>query len=157
MSITAGPGAGKLPPTVQKIHLELAEDIQPQQYGPKQFWRHILPRLKYHNPSIPMSVSRFQDRTQPARLFLHTSASLEPIALELDKGESPETILDQILAQSGRGKFVPVEATPAELKLLEELRVQKEQAERDSEKGRRKRMQVKKQKQMLKMASEGAV
>lgn len=52
---------------------------------------------------------------------------------------------------------MPVEATQEEVDALEEFRQQKEQAERDSEKGKRKRMQMKKQKEMLEMASQGAV
>lgn len=62
-----------------------------------------------------------------------------------------------MLGQLGGGGFVPVEATPAELESLEELRQHRKQAERDSEKGKRKRMQMKKQKEMLEMASQGAV
>lgn len=62
-----------------------------------------------------------------------------------------------MLGQLGGGGFVTVEATPSELESLEELRKHRVQAERDSEKGKRKRMQMKKQKEMLEMASQGAV
>ena len=31
-------------------------------------WRNYLPRLKYHNPAISMSVNRTQDQTSPATL-----------------------------------------------------------------------------------------
>ncbi|RDI78133.1 hypothetical protein Vi05172_g11859 [Venturia inaequalis] len=143
--------------TVRMTHtLSIEAEANTTKYS-RQFWKQILPRLKYHNPSIPISVSRFQDRTQAPKLFLHTSASPDPIALELNEGEGPETILQKMLGQLGGGGFVPVEATQEEVDALEEFRQQKEQAERDSEKGKRKRMQMKKQKEMLEMASQGAV
>lgn len=123
----------------------------------RQFWRQILPRLKYYNPSIPITVSRFPERSHAPKLFLHTSASSEPIALELKEGEGPETILSKMLKELGSGDFVQVEATPAELETLEELREQREASEKDSEKGRKKRIQMKKQKEMLELASQGAV
>ncbi|KYK55742.1 putative ribosomal protein MRP49 [Drechmeria coniospora] len=43
--------------------------------GAKKFWRECLPRLKYHNPSIPMIVNRHgQNQTPPAMtIYLRTT------------------------------------------------------------------------------------
>lgn len=62
-----------------------------------------------------------------------------------------------MLGQLGKEEFVPAEATQEEVDALEVLREQREQAERDSEIEKRRRMQLKKQKEMLEMASQGAL
>lgn len=46
-------------------------------YG-RKFWRHYLPRLKYHNPAIPMIVERTTDTTAPATMTLTFAPSSNP-------------------------------------------------------------------------------
>ncbi len=65
-----GPGAVVLPKEVRKLHLEFAKKINKGHAGARKFWRHALPRLKYHNPAIPMSVTRTTDQAGPATLTL---------------------------------------------------------------------------------------
>lgn len=38
--------------------------------GPRKFWRAYLPRLKYHNPSVAMTVERTADQEGPASLVV---------------------------------------------------------------------------------------
>ncbi|KAJ4859149.1 mitochondrial ribosomal protein l51 / s25 / CI-B8 domain-containing protein [Trichoderma breve] len=60
--------------------------------GARKFWREYLPRLKYHNPSIPMIVNRHDQNQLPPTMTIYlrkagssaapasSSSSSEPIA-----------------------------------------------------------------------------
>jgi large subunit ribosomal protein MRP49 len=37
----------------------------------RKFWRYMLPRLKFHNPNVPMTVTRTTDKNQPALLSVY--------------------------------------------------------------------------------------
>ncbi|KAL1792750.1 mitochondrial 54S ribosomal protein mL61 [Alternaria dauci] len=41
--------------------------------GARKFWRNMLPRMKYRNPSIPMEVARHNDPDGPSLLHIYTS------------------------------------------------------------------------------------
>ncbi|KAF3766339.1 hypothetical protein M406DRAFT_68691 [Cryphonectria parasitica EP155] len=71
MYVRNGPGAAILPPTVTKIHLEFAHKWDGGHYGPRKFWQKNLPRLKYHNPAVPMIVNRTKDQTAAATLSIY--------------------------------------------------------------------------------------
>ncbi|KUI67653.1 54S ribosomal protein MRP49, mitochondrial [Cytospora mali] len=71
MSVRNGPGAAKLPANVTKIHMEFAHKWNDGHYGSRNFWRDHLPRLKYHNPHIPMIVNRTHDQHGPATLSIY--------------------------------------------------------------------------------------
>ncbi|KAK0107318.1 hypothetical protein ONS95_004012 [Cadophora gregata] len=71
LAIRIGPGAAVLPPEVTRIHMDFARDIEDGHYGPRKFWRNCLPRLKYHNPAVPMTVNRTNDQSGPALLTIH--------------------------------------------------------------------------------------
>lgn len=51
--------------------------------GPRKFWRENLPRLKYHNPAVPMIVNRLRDQSGPATLTIYMT----------DDGSAPPTPL----------------------------------------------------------------
>ncbi|KAJ8062642.1 hypothetical protein OCU04_009164 [Sclerotinia nivalis] len=70
LGIRLGPGAAILPPEVTRIHMDFAYGLAGH-LGPKQFWRKCLPRLKYHNPAVPMTVNRTKDTSAPATLTIH--------------------------------------------------------------------------------------
>lgn len=53
---------------VKRIHLDFAYAIEDGHFGARKVWRKYLPRLKYHNPAISMTVHRRQDQTGPATL-----------------------------------------------------------------------------------------
>ncbi|PUU83019.1 hypothetical protein B9Z19DRAFT_232910 [Tuber borchii] len=56
--IRSGTGAAILPPDVRKLGLTFAMKNADGHMGPRKFWRHYLPRLKYHNPDVDMQVTR---------------------------------------------------------------------------------------------------
>lgn len=43
--------------------------------GARQFWRRCLPRLKYHNPAIQMSVKQTEEQDGPAALTIFFSGA----------------------------------------------------------------------------------
>lgn len=71
MNVRNGPGAAKLPPNVTKIHMEFAHKWNDGHYGSRNFWQDYLPRLKYHNPQVPMVVNRTREQHGPATLSIY--------------------------------------------------------------------------------------
>lgn len=87
-----GPGAAKLPTNVTKIHLEFAQRLNDGHMGGRKFWQENLPRLKYHNPEVPMIVNRTQEQTGPATLSIYMSgeAPQQPAQIEGPTGAAPK-------------------------------------------------------------------
>jgi large subunit ribosomal protein MRP49 len=143
------------------------------------FWKNMLPRLKYHNPSIPMSVARTADQAGPSTLSIflrdspasstsssekptHTSADTTTGALRASaaevltidmKDKSEDDILAEFMEVSGAKRVVP---TTSEMEALRELEEQKERSAKDSERSKKVRAQWKKEQAMLSAAREGA-
>ncbi|KAG6360518.1 hypothetical protein INS49_011580 [Diaporthe citri] len=84
VNVRNGPGAAKLPTNVTKIHLEFAHKWNDGHMGSRKFWRENLPRLKYHNPDVPMIVNRTHEQTGPATLSIYMSgdAPQQPAQIE---------------------------------------------------------------------------
>lgn len=87
-----GPGAAKLPANVTKIHMEFAHKFNDGHMGGRRFWRENLPRLKYHNPEVPMIVNRTHEQTGPATLSIYMSgdAPQQPAQIEGPTGPAPK-------------------------------------------------------------------
>ncbi|KAH0544847.1 hypothetical protein FGG08_001076 [Glutinoglossum americanum] len=76
LGIRIGPGAAILPKDVKRIHMEFAVKQNDGHLGPRKFWREHLPRLKYHNPAVAMTVSQTTDQSGPATMTIfYTSSS----------------------------------------------------------------------------------
>ncbi|KAL6832367.1 mitochondrial ribosomal protein L51 [Trichoderma camerunense] len=93
INIRCGPGAAILPAEVTRIHMDFALRLKGGHMGARKFWREYLPRLKYHNPSIPMIVNRHDQNQLPPTMTIYlrkagssadpassSSSSSEPIA-----------------------------------------------------------------------------
>lgn len=70
LNLKLGSGAIVLPNDIRELHLQFAPKINNGHAGARKFWRIALPRIKYHNPSIPMIVTRTKDQTSAATLTL---------------------------------------------------------------------------------------
>jgi len=81
LAIRLGPGAAILPPEVTKIHMNFATDIHDGHWGPRRFWRNCLPRLKYWNPAVSMTVTRTQDQEGPALMTIQFTTPEEAAAI----------------------------------------------------------------------------
>lgn len=80
LNIRTGTGAAIFPnpttaskefPAVTRLHLTYARKIYNGHQGARHFWRNVLPRLKYHNPSIPMTVQQTSEQDGPAALTIY--------------------------------------------------------------------------------------
>ncbi|KAM0719726.1 hypothetical protein Q7P37_003859 [Cladosporium fusiforme] len=179
LSIRLGSGAFVLPKDIKKIHLRFAPRMNGGHMGPRQFWRHELVRLKFHNPAIPMTIDRNAAQTDQALLSVHytnpsapqtsSSATSSPAARdsttknttpsEADSTERVETInmthsTNSEILQSfvQLTKAYPVEPTAEEkeeLALLEEQRVRSAAASKLSAEVRARQ---KREKELLKQA-----
>lgn len=119
--------------------------------SPRKFWKEYLPRLKYHNPSIPMILNRHhnnevppkmtiylaRDPAKPPKTFLQTPSSHENTSKAQPPTESERTveinmqnkhseqILEYFMAETRAVPLQPTEKELEELKKLEELDVQR--------------------------------
>ena len=141
---------------VKKIHLEFAYKFNDGHLGARKVWRKYMPRLKYHNPAISMTVNRSHNQEGPATLTVYfapppriSSATTSPSPSSTDTSTTPSghkpadriatidmkhknesEILSRLLELT---KGVPYEATPEELDELMEVDVEKRRSERDRE------------------------
>ncbi|KAI5818163.1 CI-B8 domain-containing protein, partial [Pyronema omphalodes] len=65
-----GVGAAILPKDVSKLVLTYSFKGNDGHLGPRKFWRQYLPRLKFHNPDVPMEVIQKKDVGGPATLVI---------------------------------------------------------------------------------------
>ncbi|PYH84194.1 50S ribosomal protein Mrp49 [Aspergillus uvarum CBS 121591] len=79
----AAPSATQEFPAITRLHLTYARKIYGGHQGARHFWRNCLPRLKYHNPGIPMTVRQTEDQDGPAALSVYFAQQTSPIAASL--------------------------------------------------------------------------
>ncbi|KAF4450977.1 hypothetical protein F53441_5968 [Fusarium austroafricanum] len=177
VSLRCGPGAAILPPEVARIHMDFATSFKNGHMGAKKFWLENLPRLKYHNPSVPMIVNRHNRnnkkpilsvylrkpdtstpaptaRSQPASSRNNLSKATPPDADEkiitVDMHEKHSShILEYVLAET---RAVPIKPTKEEIRELQELDAMARQAEVDRARVRSLREEKKREEDMLKRA-----
>jgi large subunit ribosomal protein MRP49 len=77
-------------------------------YLNRKFWREMLPRIKYRNPTVPIEISRHQDPHGPAllKLYMTTPSSSIPTASDLPPTSSTSA------TPSARDSLTPSTATP---------------------------------------------
>ncbi|KAJ6015992.1 hypothetical protein N7540_010583 [Penicillium herquei] len=89
LEVRTGVGAALFPnaatatkefPTVTRLHLTYARKIYNGHQGARHFWRRALPRLKYHNPSVAMTVKPTDEQEGPAVLTVYYSERLSSTA-----------------------------------------------------------------------------
>ncbi|KAI6748401.1 hypothetical protein HG530_015681 [Fusarium avenaceum] len=172
-----GPGAAILPPEVTRIHMDFAKSFKNGHMGAKKFWLENLPRLKYHNPSVPMIVNRHNrnnkkptltiylrkpdastpapaTRSQPASSRDNLSKATPPDADEkiitVDMTEKHSShILEYVLAET---RAVPLKPTKEEIRELQEIEAMRKQADVDRARMRSLREEKQREEDMLKRA-----
>ncbi|KAL9595025.1 MAG: hypothetical protein Q9219_006694 [cf. Caloplaca sp. 3 TL-2023] len=77
-NVRIGPGAAVLPKDITRIHLDFAFKFNDGHFGARKMWRNYLPRLKYHNPAVSMTVYRSQDQASPATLTIYYGSPASP-------------------------------------------------------------------------------
>ncbi|PQE25588.1 50S ribosomal Mrp49 protein [Rutstroemia sp. NJR-2017a BBW] len=140
--------------------MDFAFKMNDGHFGPRKFWRNCLPRLKYHNPAIPMTVNRNHDQTGPALMTIHFTdpSSASELSAPISSTTQPSTSTapttpsssgsptthtkeinmkhrtdSEILSQLiSLTNAKLVRATPEEQRQLKELAEHKARAEKDS-------------------------
>jgi len=145
----------------------------------RKFWREMLPRIKYRNPSIPISISRHTDPDGPSLLNIYTKAitpQQSPTAPASDtaphsatpnpqttlvpdtstpthtfniKDQQESEILDALVKALG---VTPIEPTEQEKMEMRELEERMERSEKDRVEVREKLLKERREQELLKMA-----
>ncbi|KAF5137520.1 hypothetical protein E5D57_001298 [Metarhizium anisopliae] len=195
INLRCGPGAAILPPEVTRIHMDFATSMSNGHMGARfvpppsdpiptgtnttgkknrKFWRQYLPRLKYHNPAVPMILNRHDDNAAPPIMTIYMRASAAAAAetsqpassrTGLSKAQPPgadekvvtidmrnrhsSDILEFFLAETRARALQPTSAEIAEIQSLEAI---KTQGGVDRERVRALRAEKKKEEDMLKRA-----
>ncbi|KAK5997055.1 hypothetical protein PT974_02406 [Cladobotryum mycophilum] len=178
VTIQCGPGAAVLPPEVSRIHLDFAITLKGGHMGARKFWKEYLPRLKYHNPAIPMIVNRHDQNQNPPTMTIYfrktptnPDSPAEPPTqpsssrTNLSKAQPPSSderivnidmtnkhsshILEFFMAET---RAVPLQPTNEEIAEMQSLEALRKQADIDRERVRVLRAEKKKEEDMLKRA-----
>ncbi|KAL1605320.1 hypothetical protein SLS60_004868 [Paraconiothyrium brasiliense] len=175
--IRNGPGAIQLPKEVTKISVEFHKKLIGSHHrGARHFWHEILPRIKYRNPTVPISVIRHDDPTGPAYLHIYTSPkssasqtmntpSTGNAPPEPNNSSTPDTskpthtvdiktlheseILEALVEKTGA---VLVQTPPEEAQEMSEIEEFKERSEKDRVEVREKLMKVRREEELLRLA-----
>ncbi|KND94203.1 hypothetical protein TOPH_01076 [Tolypocladium ophioglossoides CBS 100239] len=62
--------------------MDFAFKINGGHMGARKFWREYLPRLKYHNPSIPMIVNRHGQSQTPPTMTVYLRTNSQPTSTD---------------------------------------------------------------------------
>ncbi|KAI9775809.1 MAG: hypothetical protein M1839_000860 [Geoglossum umbratile] len=172
LAIRIGPGAAILPKDVKRIHMEFAVKQNDGHLGPRKFWREYLPRLKYHNPAVAMTVSRTRDQSGPATVTVFTTSPSTSVTTPLATAGSTTPALDsrttqeravsidvkrltesQIFSQLSKlTGLEAVEATPEEEALLRNMEEEKAIRRADAERSVKQQDRRKREAEMLRQA-----
>ncbi|KAL8716744.1 MAG: hypothetical protein Q9225_005950 [Loekoesia sp. 1 TL-2023] len=90
-AVRLGPGAATLPRDIKRIHLDFAFKFNDGHFGARKVWRNYLPRLKYHNPAVSMTVNRSQDQAGPATLTIFYTSLHDPASTTSSSAPSSST------------------------------------------------------------------
>lgn len=169
-----------LPHDVKRIHMDFAIKFNNGHFGARKFWRNCLPRLKYHNPAISMTVNRTKDQDGPATLTIFfappphlassTSSPAPSSSTSSNTAPSEHAPFDRVGSIDMKHirdseimsllttltKATPVIATPEEKAKLEEMREDNEIRRQDSLIGAKHREKLREEKALLDQAR-GAV
>lgn len=146
----------------------------------RKFWREYLPRLKYHNPAVPMIVNRHDQNETAATMSIYlrnastsapAAATSEPLSqpassrTNLSRAQPP-TADERVVHIDMKNKHsthileffmaetraVPLQPTKEEITEMQALEAQRKQADQDRERVRQLRAEKKKEEDMLKRA-----
>ncbi|KAF2016970.1 hypothetical protein BU24DRAFT_420009 [Aaosphaeria arxii CBS 175.79] len=156
--IRTGPGALILPKEVSKISLEFHEKIEGGHRGAKKFWRTMLPRIKYRNPSVPIQITRHKNPSGPATLNIFTKPTPSSAAAaapttpthSVDIKEMPELeVLAQLVSRTGA---VEIQMTEEEKEQWREIEAFNKRSEADRKMVRERLEKEREDERILKLA-----
>jgi large subunit ribosomal protein MRP49 len=117
----------------------------------------MLPRIKYRNPSVPISIARHNDPDGPSLLHIYMRSSTA--APDADSAPPTHTlnirdqqdsqILDALVKTVGA---TPIETTPLERQEIADLKELRDRGERDRVEVREKLIKERRELELLKIA-----
>ena len=163
-----GAGAAILPSNIQRIDLQFAQAYNDGHFGARKVWRNHLPRLKYYNPSVSMTVQRHNEAEGPSVLTvffneptssLHSGAAAdqtysEPIGRTQTIDMKHKLDIDILAHLMEITKAKPYEQTAAETAELEEQALERRKRDRDRERQLRINDRLKYETKLLQQARE---
>lgn len=157
VNIRVGTGAAIFPsassatkefPAITRLHLTYARKIYGGHQGARHFWRNCLPRLKFHNPAVPMTVRQTEEQDGPAALTIYfaeqasNAASLTASQINDKHAPAPsdteksavvdvknldyQQIWNKVKVMTGAKEIAATQEEAAELAKFEQMRVQGE-------------------------------
>ncbi|KAF2829663.1 hypothetical protein CC86DRAFT_367620 [Ophiobolus disseminans] len=139
--------------------------------GARKFWRHMLPRMKFRNPAVSMTVNRHTDPDGPSLLHIYTKFTAaqqaappsatpnaqttlvpdtsKPAHTLNIKDQDESEILDALVKAIGATQIEPTEQEKQEMAELEDF---KERSEVDRVLVREKLLKERREQELLKMA-----
>ncbi|KKZ67132.1 hypothetical protein EMCG_07191 [[Emmonsia] crescens] len=122
LNTRVGLGAALLPPAtstpglppVTRIHLTYARKIYEGHGGARKFWRICLPRLKYHNPTLAVTVKQTGEQEGPAILSIYfKNKAAEAAEAAASSGETtPTTTATATETETATATATPTPPTP---------------------------------------------
>jgi large subunit ribosomal protein MRP49 len=119
----------------------------------------MLPRIKYRNPSVPISIARHNDPDGPSLLHIYMRSSTASTAPDADSAPPTHTlnirdqqdsqILDALVKTVGA---TPIETTPLERQEIADLKELRDRGERDRVEVREKLIKERRELELLKIA-----
>ncbi|KAM5488631.1 hypothetical protein MaudMau93_004166 [Microsporum audouinii] len=120
LHIRVGLGAAVLPsqsanststiPPVTRLHLTYYRKMHEGHHGARKFWRLCLPRLKYYNPAVGMTVKQLDDEAGPAILSIYSAKTADGTTAAgsgtLDSYAPPPTESETVRTIDVKGKDV---------------------------------------------------
>jgi len=112
--------------------------------GPRKFWKLCLPRLKFHNPAVSMTVDHTTDQKGSATMTVffapsadaesptqNTESSVNERAEAIEMKHKHESeILDRLMKATQAVQVQPTEEEELELRQMEEERIKSEEDRR---------------------------
>jgi large subunit ribosomal protein MRP49 len=174
--LKCGPGAAIMPANVSRIHMDFALQMAGGHVGAKKFWREQLPRLKYHNPAVPMIVNTHKNADRPPVMSIYLrkgdasssdAAAVTGASSRHNKSRAPapasnETVVhidmkmklsshiyEYLLAET---KAVPLKPSKEDIRAMQDLADHKRQSAFDRARVRQLMEEKKKDEDMLRRA-----
>jgi large subunit ribosomal protein MRP49 len=107
--VRLGLGAAVFPPTapITRLHLTYAVKADQGHHGARKFWRLCLPRIKFYNPAVGITVKQIQDQSAPALLSIYHSSTSPDSRLLLPATTTTTTKTSKNAAAAVADSFAP--------------------------------------------------
>uniref|UniRef100_A0A060TB68 ARAD1B05918p n=1 Tax=Blastobotrys adeninivorans TaxID=409370 RepID=A0A060TB68_BLAAD len=98
-AIACGPGAIRMPKEVSRLQVAFRNRSSNADKGTREFWKTFLPQVQFHNPNLPIAVTRYEQDAQSPSITVQFADGTEK---KLDtKKKTATQVLKLLLSNSG--------------------------------------------------------